>query len=42
MVNYEIQNRGVDPSKVYVLGASSGARMTNLLMAQYPDMFEAG
>ena len=42
MVNYEIQKRGVDRSKVYVLGASSGAKMTNLLMAQYPDVFAAG
>jgi poly(3-hydroxybutyrate) depolymerase len=42
MVKYEIQKRGVNPCKVYVLGASSGARMTNVLMAQYPDMFAAG
>ena len=31
-----------DPSRVYVTGASSGAMMTNVLAADYPDVFKAG
>ncbi|KAI0389528.1 carbohydrate esterase family 1 protein [Xylariaceae sp. FL0594] len=42
MVNYTLQKYSGDASKVYVMGASSGAMMTNVLAGSYPDVFEAG
>jgi poly(hydroxyalkanoate) depolymerase family esterase len=42
MVNWVVQNRGGDASRVYVTGASSGAMMTNVLLGDYPDVFKAG
>jgi acetylxylan esterase len=42
MVTYAEQNYGGNPSQVYVTGASSGAMMTNVLLAEYPDVFKAG
>lgn len=42
MVTYAEQHYGGDPSAVYVTGASSGAMMTNVLLADYPDVFKAG
>jgi poly(hydroxyalkanoate) depolymerase family esterase len=42
MVNYAKQNYNVDSSRVYVSGVSSGAMMTNVMAAEYPDVFAAG
>jgi len=42
MVNYAKQNYGVDANRIYAAGASSGAMMTNVLLADYPDVFKAG
>jgi poly(hydroxyalkanoate) depolymerase family esterase len=42
MVNYTISKYSADVSKVYVMGASSGAMMTNVMVGSYPDVFEAG
>lgn len=42
MVNYTLTKYKGDASKVYVMGGSSGAMMTNLLAGSYPDVFEAG
>ncbi|PVI08720.1 carbohydrate esterase family 1 protein [Periconia macrospinosa] len=42
MVNYTLDKYKADKSKVYVMGSSSGAMMTNLLAGSYPDVFEAG
>jgi len=42
MVTYAEQNYGVDASRVYATGASSGAMMTNVLLGDYPDVFKAG
>jgi acetylxylan esterase len=42
MVNYVLQNRGADASRVYVTGASSGGMMTNVMLGDYPDVFKAG
>ncbi|WP_328647339.1 PHB depolymerase family esterase [Amycolatopsis sp. NBC_00348] len=42
MVDYAKQHYNVDPSRVYVTGFSSGAMMTNVLAAEYPDVFAAG
>jgi acetylxylan esterase len=42
MVSYVEQHNNGDPNNVYVTGASSGAMMTNVLLAEYPDVFKAG
>ena len=42
MVKYSISNHGADASRVYVMGVSSGAMMTEALLAVYPDVFKAG
>ena len=42
MVNYALSEYSADPERVYVMGSSSGAMMTNLLAGTYPDVFEAG
>jgi poly(hydroxyalkanoate) depolymerase family esterase len=42
MVKFEIAKRGADPNRVYATGTSSGAMMTEALLAVYPDMFKAG
>ncbi|TPX17529.1 uncharacterized protein E0L32_003172 [Thyridium curvatum] len=42
MVNYTLEKYNGDPTKVYVMGSSSGAMMTNVLAGSYPDVFEAG
>jgi poly(hydroxyalkanoate) depolymerase family esterase len=42
MIDWTVQNRNGDPNRVYVTGASSGAMMTNVLLADYPDVFKAG
>ncbi|MFF0862213.1 PHB depolymerase family esterase [Nonomuraea sp. NPDC003560] len=41
MVSYARQRHNVDPAKIVVSGFSSGAMMTNVLAAQYPDVFSA-
>jgi poly(hydroxyalkanoate) depolymerase family esterase len=42
MVQYEIAKRGADANRVYATGTSSGAMMTEALLAVYPDVFKAG
>jgi acetylxylan esterase len=42
MVRWVVANRNGDGSRVYATGASSGAMMTNVLLATYPDVFKAG
>ncbi|WP_284742645.1 extracellular catalytic domain type 1 short-chain-length polyhydroxyalkanoate depolymerase [Amycolatopsis sp. RTGN1] len=42
MVDYAKQHYNVDPGRVFVTGFSSGAMMTNVLAAEYPDVFAAG
>lgn len=42
MVSWTRQRYNVDPARVVVAGFSSGAMMTNVLAAQYPDVFAAG
>ncbi|TQS33556.1 hypothetical protein Golomagni_06095, partial [Golovinomyces magnicellulatus] len=42
MVNYIISNYGANKDSVFVTGTSSGAMMTNVMCATYPDMFQAG
>ncbi|KAK4154079.1 Alpha/Beta hydrolase protein [Chaetomidium leptoderma] len=42
MVKYAVDKLGGDPARVYTVGSSSGAMMTNVLVAAYPDVFKAG
>lgn len=41
MVNYTLTKYGGDASKVFVMGSSSGAMMSNVMAAVYPDVFAA-
>jgi poly(hydroxyalkanoate) depolymerase family esterase len=41
MVSYARQRYNVDPARIVVSGFSSGAMMTNVLAAEYPDVFSA-
>ncbi|MFC4110866.1 PHB depolymerase family esterase, partial [Micromonospora zhanjiangensis] len=41
MVSYARQRYNVDPGRIVVSGFSSGAMMTNVLAAEYPDVFSA-
>ncbi|KAF2190293.1 carbohydrate esterase family 1 protein [Zopfia rhizophila CBS 207.26] len=41
MVKYTIKEFKADPSKVFVVGESSGGMMTNVLASTYPDLFAA-
>ena len=42
MVKYALDKYKANPDRVYATGDSSGAMMTELLMALYPDIFKAG
>ncbi|MEU8799567.1 PHB depolymerase family esterase [Spirillospora sp. NPDC048819] len=42
MVDHVLQRYGGDASRVFVTGVSSGAMMTNVMLADYPDVFAAG
>ncbi|KAJ7025635.1 carbohydrate esterase family 1 and carbohydrate-binding module family 1 protein [Mycena alexandri] len=41
MVSYAIATYGADPTRIFVTGSSSGAMMTNVLCATYPELFRA-
>ncbi|KAE8147233.1 alpha/beta-hydrolase [Aspergillus avenaceus] len=42
MVTWTISKYNADSSKVFVTGTSSGAMMTNVMAATYPELFAAG
>ncbi|MEV7967990.1 PHB depolymerase family esterase [Sphaerisporangium sp. NPDC088356] len=42
MVTYVEQQYHGDPSRVFATGSSSGAMMTNAMLALYPEVFKAG
>ncbi len=42
MVVYALSKYQANPDRVYATGCSSGAMMTELLLALYPDIFKAG
>ncbi|RPF21647.1 extracellular catalytic domain type 1 short-chain-length polyhydroxyalkanoate depolymerase [Myceligenerans xiligouense] len=42
MIAHATAQYGVDTSRIYATGVSSGAMMTNVLLALYPDVFAAG
>ncbi|KAF7292074.1 Carbohydrate esterase family 1 and carbohydrate-binding module family 1 protein [Mycena indigotica] len=41
MVAYAINTYGADSSRIFVTGSSSGAMMTNVMAATYPNLFKA-
>ncbi|KAL5444662.1 hypothetical protein PMIN06_008334 [Paraphaeosphaeria minitans] len=41
MVKYALSKYSADPSRIYIVGTSSGAMMGNVLAAVYPDIFAA-
>ncbi|KAB8227066.1 alpha/beta hydrolase family esterase [Aspergillus alliaceus] len=42
MVDWTVKKYGADKKRVFAVGMSSGAMMTNVLAATYPDIFAAG
>jgi poly(hydroxyalkanoate) depolymerase family esterase len=42
MVTFAINKHGANANRVYATGTSSGAMMTEALLAVYPDVFKAG
>jgi acetylxylan esterase len=42
MVKYTVTQHKANPNRVYATGSSSGAMMTQALLAVYPDVFKAG
>ncbi|WP_372769113.1 PHB depolymerase family esterase [Lutibacter sp.] len=42
MIQYAIQNFDIDTSKIFITGISAGGAMTNILLANYPDLFKSG
>src|ERR1022692_3111643 len=42
MITYAEQHYSGNPGRVYVTGASSGAMMTDVMLGDYPDVFQAG
>ncbi|KAJ8061544.1 hypothetical protein OCU04_009357 [Sclerotinia nivalis] len=42
MVKYVLATYKADPNRVFSMGTSSGAMMTNVLLGVYPDVFAAG
>ncbi|CAL9543338.1 hypothetical protein SUDANB95_04242 [Actinosynnema sp. ALI-1.44] len=42
MVRYVLQRHNGDAGRVFVTGISSGAMTTNVMLANYPDVFQAG
>jgi poly(hydroxyalkanoate) depolymerase family esterase len=42
MVEYVVAQNGANPKKVFAAGPSSGACMTQALLASYPDVFAGG
>lgn len=42
MVKYVLKTYKADPNRVFSMGTSSGAMMTNVLVGVYPDIFAAG
>ncbi|MET0546100.1 MAG: PHB depolymerase family esterase [Caulobacterales bacterium] len=42
MTQWILDNRALDPARVFVAGLSAGGAMTNVLLATYPDIYAAG
>ncbi len=41
-IDWMVSHHAIDTARVYVTGLSSGAAMTNVMLATYPDVFAAG
>jgi poly(hydroxyalkanoate) depolymerase family esterase len=41
-IDWMVSHHGINTSRIYVTGLSSGAAMTNVMLATYPDVFAAG
>lgn len=41
MIRHALERYGADPARVYVTGGSSGAMMSNVLAATYPELIAA-
>jgi acetylxylan esterase len=42
MVNYAVTKYSANKAKLFVMGGSSGAMMSNVMVGSYPDVFAAG
>ena len=42
MMKYTLTKYDADPTRVYIMGGSGGAMMTQAMLAVYPDLFAAG
>ncbi|MFN6933824.1 MAG: alpha/beta hydrolase family esterase [Tsuneonella sp.] len=41
-IDWAVAHHAIDTSRIYVTGLSSGAAMTNVMLAVYPEVFAAG
>ena len=42
MIHWLLENRNLDPARVYIAGMSSGGLMASVMLATYPELFAAG
>ena len=42
MVSHAVSEYGADPERVYITGLSGGGVLTSVMLASYPDLFDAG
>jgi len=42
MIHWLLENRNIDPERVYIAGMSSGGLMASVMLATYPELFAAG
>jgi poly(hydroxyalkanoate) depolymerase family esterase len=42
MIKQAVDDQGVDPSRIFITGMSSGGAMTSVMLATYPEVFAGG
>lgn len=42
MIAALVEDRGIDPARIFVTGLSAGGAMANVMLAAYPDVFAGG